>query len=426
MSTKLTRISEKAKLEPKLCFTALAHLITPDFLKETWRGMNRRATSGVDGVSTEEFESQLDRRCEDLVARLKARRYQAPPVRRVEIPKGDGKTRPLGIPTVEDRLLQRAVSRILEAIFEADFLPCSYGFRPGRSPHQALRELRNQLMTSPVGYIFETDIRGFFNHLSHGWLMRMLKLRIGDPVILRLVGKWLRAGALIDGIVLRTGEGTPQGGPISPILANIYLHYALDLWFEKRFVRSCRGKAYLIRFADDYIAGFRHLHEAARFAAEAEERMKKFGLELAPEKTRLMPFGRATVITPGLKKESFDFLGFRHVCGRDSKGRFAIIRTPTIKSRGKFLNQVKQWLRTHTHWGTWFQQKQLAKMLQGFYQYFGLHGCGPKLWWVMKQVQMRWVWALRRRGQRHRIYWSYVATQEWFKLPKPTVVHPTV
>lgn len=426
MSTKLARIAEKAKLEPKLRFTALAHLLTPEFLAETWRGMNRRGASGVDNETTKEFEAEIDQRCEGLVAKLKAHRYHAPPVRRVDIPKGDGKTRPLGIPTVEDRLLQRAVARLLEAIYEADFLPCSYGFRPGRNPHQALRELRNQVMFGQVSRVFETDIRGFFNHLNHDWLMRMLKLRIGDPAILRLIGKWLRAGALVNGVIVRTEEGTPQGGPISPILANIYLHYALDLWFQKRYARTCRGKACLIRFADDYVAGFQHAHEAARFGVEVEARMKKFGLELAEEKTRLLPFGRYVSQTPDLKKEGFDFLGFRHLCGRDTKDRFAVIRLLSTKSCRKFLDKVRQWLTTHPHWDKWFQQKHLTRMLNGFFQYFGLHCCTRKLWWIRRQVQWQWMRALRRRSQRHKIFWCHLEKQAWFKLPTPRVVHPTV
>jgi len=251
MSTQLSRIAAKAKLEPKLRFTSLAHIITPEYLKETWRLMNRKGASGVDGVTTTEFERDLAGRVLDIWGRLRANRYKAPPVRRVEIPKGEGKTRPLGIPTVEDRLVQRAVARILEAIFEADFLDCSYGFRPGRNPHQALRSLRSQIVTKKVRHVFETGISGYFNHINHEWLMKMVKQRIADPVIIKLIGKWLKAGVMQNGVVWRNEEGTPQGGPISPILANVYLHYVLDLWFEKRCKKWFQGEAYLTRFADD-------------------------------------------------------------------------------------------------------------------------------------------------------------------------------
>ncbi len=379
MKTKLDRIAEKAKTDGKLRFTALVHLLTPEFLMETWKQMNRRGASGVDQETMAEFAFNLEERSRDLVGRLKARRYKAPPVRRVEIPKGDGKTRPLGIPTVEDRLPQRAVARILNAIYEQDFLPCSYGFRPGRSPHQALAALRDKAMAGRARCVFETDIRGFFNHLNHDWLMRMLKLRIGDPEILRLIGKWLRAGVFDGGIVVETKEGSPQGGPISPLLANIYLHYALDLWFEKRFLRQCRGKAYLIRFADDFVAVFEYPEEARRFEWEVRKRLSEFNLEMAPEKTRRVPFGRYAPIRQQGKRCCFDFLGFRHLGGKDGKGNYSVIRIPTTKSCRKFLDNVKTWLTKNMHADRMEQQRQLTKKLRGFYQYFALNGCLDKL-----------------------------------------------
>lgn len=426
MSTKLDRITEKAKADPKLQFTALMHLVTPEFLMETWRQMNRRGTSGVDGETTREFEQDLASRCQDIVDRLKARRYQAPPVRRVEIPKGGGKTRPLGIPTVEDRLVQRAVARILESVYEGDFRPFSYGFRPGRNPHQALRALRRQLIAGKVRQVFEADIRGFFNHLDHAWLMRMLKLRIGDPMVLRLIGKWLRAGALVDGIVVRTNEGSPQGGPISPILANVYLHYALDLWFERRFVKTCQGEAYLTRFADDFVACFQYKRDAERFERYLGWRMQKFGLQLAEEKTRLIMFGRFARDKKaefGEKPETFDFLGFTHVCGTDRQGKFSLVRIPCKKSCRKFLDRVHEWVTTHRHWKRRDQQAQLSRMLRGFYNYFGLFHCLRKLRWILREVKLQWIRALRRRSQRHRLFWCYLTSRSWFDLPTPRLVH---
>jgi len=252
VSTQLSQITKKATLDRKVRFTSLAHLLTPEFLKETWGMMNRRAAGGVDGVSAEQFGSELDMQVEAICAQLKKRTYRAPPVRRVDIPKGPGKigTRPLGIPTAADRLLQRAVTRVLEAVFEADFLDCSYGFRPGRNPHHALQALRVQIVTKKVGQIFEADIRSYFTRINHQWLRKMVAHRIADPVILSLIGKWLNAGAMQDGVVIYTGEGTPQGGPISPVLSNLYLHFVLDLWFEKKIKQQCRGEANLVRFAD--------------------------------------------------------------------------------------------------------------------------------------------------------------------------------
>ena len=289
MSTQLSQIARKAQLDRKARFTSLAHLLTPAFLKETWGMMNRRAASGIDGESTKQFESELEQRVQDICARLKAGTYRAPPVRRVEIPKGPGKagTRPLGIPTVEDRLVQRAVARILEAVFEADFIDCSYGFRPRRNPHHALQSLREQIVTKKVRQIFEADIRGYFNHINHSWLRRMVAHRIADPVVLSLIGKWLNAGVMQDGVVTRSDEGTPQGGPISPLLANIYLHFVLDLWFEKRFKPMCQGEAYLVRFADDFVVSFQYKRDAERFQRQLGARFARFNLTLAEEKTRL-------------------------------------------------------------------------------------------------------------------------------------------
>ena len=255
MSTQLSQIAKKAKLDRTVRFTSLAHLLTPEFLTETWGMMNRRAASGIDGESAEQFESELKQRVEEICAQLRAGAYRAPPVRRVEIPKGPGKTgtRPLGIPTVADRLLQRAVARIIEAVFEADFLDCSYGFRPGRNPHHALQALRLQIVSKKVNHVFEADIRSYFTRISHQWLRKMVAHRIADPAILKLIGKWLKAGAMVDGALISTKEGTPQGGPISPVLSNIYLHFTLDLWFEKKFKAQCQGEAYLVRFADDFV-----------------------------------------------------------------------------------------------------------------------------------------------------------------------------
>jgi len=432
MSTQLDQIVGKAKSDPKLRFTSLAHLLTPGFLKETWKQMNRRGASGIDGETGKEFEQDLDTRVQDLCERLRRGVYRAPPVRRVEIPKGPGKagTRPLGIPTVEDRLLQRAVARILESVYEADFLDCSYGFRPGRNPHGALRTLRRIIVTKKVGHLFEADIRGYFNHIQHEWLQKMVAHRIADPVILRLIGKWLKAGFMAGGVVTRTDEGSPQGGPISPILANIYLHFVLDLWFEKKVRPICKGEAYLTRFADDFVLNFQYGSDADRFQKSLTDRFEKFGLELAEEKTRLMRFGRfvrADLEKTGDKPDTFDFLGFTHVCGVDQGGKFALIRIPCIKSRRKFLAKTKEWLKRHMHWKRRDQQRRLTMMLRGFYQYFGLHHCKPKLDVIRYEVQRQWIRTLRRQSQRHCLYWSYLKSRAWFELPYAvSTLHTTV
>ena len=431
MTTPLTRIAAKAKADSKCRFTSLAHILTPEFLKETWQQMNRRGAGGVDGETCAQFERDLDTRVAFLWERLKAGQYQAPPVRRVDIPKpGDtSDTRPLGIPTVEDRLLQRAVARILSAIYEQDFVECSYGYRPGRNPHQALRALRSYLISGKVLYVYEADIRGYFTRINHVWLWKMVAHRIADPVILRLISKWLRAGVMQEGVVIRTEEGVSQGNPISPVLANMYLHYVLDLWFERRFKRHCRGEAYLIRFADDYVACFQYRADANAFGRELTGRMQEFGLELKPEKTRLLLFGRFAqqrAAAFGEKPGTFQFLGFKHVCGVDRRGKFAVVRIPAHDSCREFLDRTHAWLKRHMHSSRRDQQAHLTTMLRGFYQYFALHHCERKLDWVLHEVQLQWIRTLRRRSQRHRLFWSYLKSRSWFELPYPKTLHPTV
>ena len=416
MSTQLGQIAKKAKLDRTVRFTSLAHLLTPSFLKETWRMMNRHAASGIDGQTTGQFASEIEQRVEEICQQLKAGAYRAPPVRRVEIPKGPGKsgTRPLGIPTVADRLLQRAVARILEAVFEADFLDCSFGFRPGRNPHHALRALRLHIVTGKVSHVFEADIRSYFTRIDHQWLRRMVAHRIADPVILQLIAKWLKAGAMQDGVYIPAGEGTPQGGPISPVLSNLYLHFTLDLWFEKKFKPQCRGEAYLVRFADDFVGCFQFQGDAQRFQRQLQERFAQFNLEMAGEKTRMLLFGRFAAATRGKhgqRPETFEFLGFKHVCGVDRSGRFALIRIPCIKSCKKFRRE---------------QQQHLTAMLRGFYQYFALHHCDRKLHWIRYEVQRQWRQALQRQGQRRRWSWEQLGQRPWFELPFARNLHPTV
>lgn len=431
MSTQLGQIAKKAKLDRKVRFTSLAHLLTPAFLKETWGLMNRKAASGIDGETAKQFASEMEERVEEICKQLRAGTYRAPPVRRVEIPKGPGKsgTRPLGIPTVADRLLQRAVARILEAVFEGDFLDCSFGFRPGRNPHHALQALRLQIVTKKVSHVFEADIRSYFTRIDHQWLRQMVAHRIADPVILRLVSKWLRAGALRDGVFIPAEEGTPQGGPISPVLSNVYLHFTLDLWFEKKIKPQCRGEAYLVRFADDFVGCFQYQDDAQNFQRQLRERFARFNLELAEDKTRLLLFGRFAAAMRGrhgLRPETFEFLGFKHVCGVDRSGRFALVRIPSTKSCRKFLARIRQWLLRHRHWKRREQQYHLTVMLRGFYQYFALHHSERKLSWIRHETLRQWKHALQRRGQRRRLSWERLGNCSWFELPFARNMHPTV
>jgi len=429
MSTQLDKIANKAKQNPQLRFTSLSHLISPSFLIETWKEMNQRGSPGVDGETMEAFNQDLENNINRLYLKLRAGKYQAPPVRRVNIPKSNGKTRPLGIPTVEDRLLQKAVTKILNAIFEQDFLECSYGFRNGRSPHDALTTLRTHFLKNKTKIVYEADIRGYFNHVSHSWLTKMIELRIADPGILRLIGKWLKAGAMKDGVVTINSEGTPQGGPISPCLANVYLHYVLDLWFRK-IRKSFKGEVHLVRFVDDFVVCFQDSRDARVFQGMVRERLGKFGLETVPEKTRLLLFGRFArehKSFSGIELGTFDFLGFKHVCGKDLKGNFALVRIPSQKSLKKFLDRTYAWLRKNMHKKRRVQQEHLTAMLRGFYQYFSLHHCHKKLCWVKREVEMQWRRILKDQSQRHHVYWNYLTKSEWFQLPyAPQTLHPEV
>lgn len=426
MSTILSKIALKAKENPKMRFTSLAHLLTPEFLKETWKQMNRRAASGIDGETIEYFRKELDRRVEELVDRLKSGNYKAPVIRQVEVPKGNGKMRPLGITTVEDRLVQRAVARILSSIFEQDFLDLSYGYRQGRSPHGALKSLRSQIVTRKVRHIYEADIRGYFTKINHQWLRRMVAERIADRTILRLINKWLKAGVMVNGVVIRQESGTPQGGPISCVLANVYLHYVLDLWFEKKFKKWCQGEAYLTRFVDDFVCCFQYKRDAERLDRNLVYRMKKFGLELAPEKMRMMQFGRfarSNALRYEDKPGTFEFLGFKHVCGVDTSGEFVLMRIPSQKGCRKFLDSTHEWLKRHMHWKRRDQQRHLTTMLRGFYQYYALHHCKDKLDWLLGEVKRQWRRSIKRRSQRHHVFWCYLQSRDWFKLPYAEVIH---
>jgi group II intron reverse transcriptase/maturase len=428
VSPELERIGQLAQADPKLRFTALAHHLDEEFLRETWQGLNKRGAAGVDGVRMEAYGENLEENLKDLVQRLKAHSYQAPNVRRTYIPKAGNpaKLRPLGIPTVEDRLLQAAVSRLLAPIYEADFLECSYGFRPGRTAHQALAEVRLAVIKGEAQWVADADIKGFFDHLDHAWLMRMLERRIGDPWILRLIRKWLKAGILDQGTVTTPAEGTPQGGPLSPMLANVYLHYVLDLWFTRVVRPHCRGAAKLVRFADDYVALFALQQDADQFAAVLPERLAKFGLTLAEEKTKLIPFGRRHWIPGQSHEHFFDLLGFRHHLGTNRHGRMTVVRIPCPKSVRKFLSGVREWLQRHFHNRPSEQQRVLAQKLRGFYQYFALYHTLPKLGAVRNAVRLLWRTALRRRSQRSRLTWEEWQRKPWFELPQPKLIHRTV
>lgn len=420
-------IATMARADPKLRFTTLAHRLTPDTLKRAFKRLNRHAAPGPDGITVGVYEVDLEDNLSDLWRRLRSGEYRATPARRRMIPKPNGKLRPLGIANVEDRVVQTAIAMVMEPIYEQDFLDVSYGFRPGRSTKNALESLRTTIDRRPVRVVFEADIKGFFDNLDHAWLRRFLAHRIADAGLLRLIGKVLKSGVVDeDGRIHRSKRGTPQGGPLSPLLANIYLHYVLDLWFVKRFARSCRGEATMVRYADDFVMCFEHHEDAERFATALGERLAAFGLELEPDKTRTIEFGTETESQkpgPGSGGHTFDFLGFTHYMRRRPKRGLKTARKPSAKSRRRFLATAKVWLQANLHRSPWHQRRVLTAKLRGFFQYFKLRYCNPSLEAVRLVLFRIWARALRKRSQRaRRLWWRVLWRKPWFTLPSLSTV----
>jgi group II intron reverse transcriptase/maturase len=419
VQTSLLGIAKKARSERRYRFRNLYRELDERMLHDSWRLIRKDAAYGVDRVSAAEYEANLEENIRQLVERLKRKRYRAKLVRRHYIPKGDGKLRPLGIPAIEDKLLQLAVKRLLEAIYEQDFLSCSYGYRPRVGALEAVDQLTVKLQFGGYQQVVEADIKGFFDNLSHEWLLRMLAERIDDQAILRLIKKWLKAGVLdTDGKVLRPEGGTPQGGIISPILANVYLHYALDLWFEKVFQRSCKGEAFLIRYADDFVCGFGREEDAQRFYSELEERLRKFGLELAAAKTRVMPFSRYR-----RGETSFDFLGFEFRWGTDRKGQARLQRRTARKKFRGSVKRVAEWCKKNRHLRVKEQFRRLNAKLRGYYNYYGVNGNYASLnefYHLLQRLHLKW---LNRRSQRPSYTWEgYYALRQHFALARPHIV----
>lgn len=412
VSTKLQRIARMAKEHPERAFTNLAHHIDLDFLREAYRLTRKDGATGVDGVTGEDYGRDLEGNLQDLLDRFKSGRYRAPDVRRVHIPKGDGRTRPLGIPTFEDKVLQRAVAMILEAVYEQDFLPCSYGFRPGRSAHQALEATWKGLMDMGGGAVVEADIRDCFGTIDHAWLRKILGRRIRDGVIVRQIGKWLNAGVMEHGQRATPTAGTPQGGVISPLLANIYLHDVLDVWFE-RFARpQLRGGAQLVRYADDFVILCEHEDDARRLHAALPGRFGRYGLELHPAKTRLIPFQKPPRRPPGSSVEptgdSWDFLGFTHFWSMSRRGRWVVKRKTMAPRLARALKAVSAWCRAHRHLPVREQHRVLSAKLRGHCAYYGITGNSRALWQFRRGMEETWRrWLMRRSGGARRRNWDW-------------------
>jgi group II intron reverse transcriptase/maturase len=422
VSTKLQRIAELAKKAPKMVLTTLAHHIDVEFLRVAYQQTRKDGAVGVDEQTAADYAANLEVNLQSLLDRFKSGTYRAPPVRRVEIPKGDGTTRPLGIPTFEDKVLQRAVAMVLNAVYEQDFLDCSYGFRPGRSAHQALQALWNATMRMGGGWVLEIDIRHFFDSVGHGHLRAILEQRVRDGVIRRTIDKWLNAGVQHDGVLQYPDDGTPQGGVISPLLANVYLHEVLDVWFEQEVRPRLDGSASLIRYADDATMVFAQEADARRVLAVLAKRFAKYGLTLHPEKTKLIDFRRPTGSGDG--PDSFDVLGFTHFWGRSRKGNWVVQRKTSRSRFGRALHRVAEWCRRNRHRSVREQHKALVAKVRGHYGYFGITGNSRALgcfWHEVKRVWKKW---LGRRSGRRRMTWDrFALLVSRYPLPWPRVVH---
>jgi group II intron reverse transcriptase/maturase len=424
----LDRVRQAAKRDKDERLTALLHHVDVESLRAAYLALRRQAAPGVDGVRWAAYGRNLEANLQDLHGRLHRGAYRAKPSRRVFIPKADGRQRPLGIATVEDKIVQSAVVEVLNQIYEADFRGFSYGFRPERSQHDALDALAVGIRRRKVNWVLDADVRDFFSSLDHGWLRKFVEHRIGDKRVLRLIQQWLDAGVIEDGNWAECEEGTPQGATVSPLLANVYLHYVFDLWVEQWRRQRTQGDMIVVRYADDFIVGFEHREDAERFQAELSERFAKFGLELRAEKTRLVEFGRFAARNRevrGLgKPETFDFLGFTHISGRTRSGRFALRRI-TIKKRMRTkLREVKDQLMRKMHLPTPEVGRWLGSVVRGHFVYYAVPGNTPAIAEFAKQAARHWHRALQRRSQRARVTWArmYRLVRRW--LPKPRTLHP--
>jgi RNA-directed DNA polymerase len=428
VSSELGRVRQVAEQDKEARFTALLHHVTLSRLLLAYQAISPKAAPGIDGVAREACGQDLVANLRVLHERVQQGRYRASPSRRAYIPKADGRQRPPGIATLEDKIVQRAVAGVLNAVYEADFRGFSYGFRPGRGPHQALDALAAGVTTRRVNWVLDADIRDFFGQLDRGWLERFLRHRIADERVLRLIGKWLAAGVIEDGQWTQSEKGSPQGASVSPLLANVYLHYVLDLWADWWRSRLAHGDVVIVRFADDFIVGFEYQEDAERFLDELRGRFAKFGLELHPGKTRLIEFGRLAVTRRsrrGLgKPETFDFPGFTHICARSAKGRFWVKRITISKRMRAKLKQVKDQLTQRMHLPVPEQGRWLASVVRGHMAYYAVPGNIKAVEAFRDQVTRHWYKTLRRRSQKTRINWERMdrIANRW--LPRPRTMHP--
>lgn len=429
MSTELDRIADLARGKKEMQFTSIAHLLTVGALERAWSSLRKDASAGVDGVTYEEYGGHLSENLQQLYDRVKSGQYRAQPLRRVYIPKEAGTWRPISIPALEDKIVQRAVLDLLNAIYEQDFLGCSYGFRPGRSAQQALDEIGRVICQRPMQYVLEADISAYFDTIVRSQLMEWIEKRVRDGSILRLIGKWINVGVLEDGRLLITQTGVGQGQVISPLLANIYLHYVLDEWFEDVVKPRLRGQAYEIRYADDFILCFQYREDAEKVLAVLRKRFEKYGLTLHPEKTRLIEFGREALskweAATGPKPGTFDFLGFTHICRRSRRGNFTIhVRTMRKRLR-RSLKRASAWCQRHRHDPLAEQRRVLNAILRGHYQYYGRPTNFHSLWKFYRGVRQAWRKWLNRRTRGRSLPWRvYGELLNAYPLQRPYIAQP--
>jgi group II intron reverse transcriptase/maturase len=423
------RVRQAARKDRKQRFTALLHHVYDlECLRTAYFALKRDAAAGIDGETWQHYGQDLEGNLRDLSARVQRGAFRASPVRRAYIPKADGRQRPLGVPTLEDKIVQRAVVEVLNAIYEQDFLGFSYGFRPKRSPHQALDALTVGIETRRVNWVLDADIQGFFDTLNHEWLVRFLEHRVADRRVMRLIQKWLRAGVLEEGERRRSDVGTVQGGSISPLLANVYLHYVFDLWVQRWRQRQARGDVVVVRFADDFVVGFEHREEAERFLADLRERFAQFGLALHPDKTRLIEFGRHADRNRrdrgDGKPETFNFLGFTHTCSQTRKGRFTVLRQTMRRRWQAKLREVKTELRQRLHDPIPEQGAYLRSVIVGHARYYGVPRNGPSLTAFHAALGRLWRVTLMRRSQTAFVSWERMRRLLARWLPVPHICHP--
>lgn len=428
VSNGLARVRKLAKEQPKLRFTALMHHLTLDLLRQSYFRLKRNAAPGVDGVTWETYGERLDARLADLHARVHRGAYRALPSRRKMIPKPDGRERPLGIASLEDKIVQRAMVEILNEIYEADFLDFSYGFRPNRGQHDALDALAYAIMRTPVNWIIDADLRAYFDTVNHDWLIRFLEHRIGDQRVIRLISKWLKAGVM-DGLnIVATTKGTPQGSVISPLLANVYLHYCFDLWVDRWRKKNGSGNIVVARFADDIVIGTQRYHDATALMSDLKKRLDTFSLTLHPEKTRLIEFGRWSEERRRRsgrgKPEPFSFLGFLHICGKSQQGHFLLRRQTRPDRMRTTLRAIKEQLRKRMHEPVEEQGRWLQSVVRGYFAYHAVPTNGPTLCNFRNRVTRLWRHVLSRRSQNAYTPWRTMAAIVKTWLPRARVIHP--